>query len=94
MVPSYRSTIYILSNNDLSPIDDLVNASSSSDNQRTENLLQLNKDETEIVLAAAGDQRQEIQSKLVSLSLKPSEQARNLAVTLIQNSTSQTTLQV
>lgn len=47
-----------------------------------QNLLQLNKDKTESLVFGAGGQRQEIHSKLVSLSLKPGEQFRNPHVIL------------
>lgn len=46
----------------------------------TQNLLELNKDKTEIVVVGTRGQRQEIHSGLISLSLKPSEQVQNLVI--------------
>lgn len=48
----------------------------------TKIFLQLNKDKTEILVVGYRGQREEINSKLISLSLKHIEQFRNLGVIL------------
>ena len=71
-----------LSSGDLSPINKLINCIDDINYWMSRNFLKLNTDKTEMLIVAPKLQKQEMYSHLASLSLKYSEQVRNLGIIL------------
>uniref|UniRef100_A0A8C6KAZ9 Reverse transcriptase domain-containing protein n=1 Tax=Nothobranchius furzeri TaxID=105023 RepID=A0A8C6KAZ9_NOTFU len=74
--------LYIsVSPDDTRPMDALFNCILDIKSWMAENFLQLNQDETEVLVISPEAQREKLLPKLQSLSLNPSSQVKNLGVT-------------